>query len=413
MQKKEKKRICNKQYMQKMLSVYDAVLQKRSSTIYKGLIMPIRLFYQNARKAWIKRIVITIINAPVILRKMKKKYIFFGLRYKELLNGLPPGEILIIAKSKSEMIYAFKNRIAFITSHNITHYFLRAYFEGKTESLENEIAKFFKLFSSQQEICYLILTSDTKPADIFFSSLAYNFNGIFRVLCVQHGIFSDIEPDLYLAEGARTPFNILHNESQKEIASKHIKNSELLVMGVPWNIPCVMPECDREVILVGDGWGEYNYEYYLTTLDVFLTLSKLLTANKIGHVYRPHLEEKNVLPHGIFESIDNRPKEDLLSGTPKIFVGMVSTLLFEAFMGGHVVYAIDFNHIGGIKRLFDVDRSFAVTELPLLCSIIAEQNVVRKRTRDRNTLLPLSERFIKAICDIEDIIAKQRSVIKK
>lgn len=411
MQKKEKydyviNNICNK-----MLSDWDA-MQKKYASFYLGKLdkewmSQIQFFFQITKKAWIKRFFINIFNAPFFLKNINrkfinKKYIFVGLRYKELLNGLPRDEMLIIARSKSDMAYALKNKIAFIASQNITYYFLKAYFEGKTESLKNEMYKFFKLFSLQQAICYLILTSDSKPDDLFFSSLACHFNGMFRVLYVQHGVILNFIDDEFLVfQGERTLFNLLYDESQREIALKYIKNSELLVMGPPWNLPCVMPQGNREVILVGTDEGSPFY-------DIFQELSKLLKAANVNHTYRPHPADNNTLPDELLHCIDARTKEDLLSGKPKIFVGFVSTLLFEAYICGHTVYSIVYDkHFA--KCNFDVDGFFNVEELPVLCSTIVGQPVVRKRMRDQNTLLPLSERFMKAINDIEHLIAMKKN----
>jgi len=409
MRKEEKNAFAIKDICKKMIADYDAVL-KKYSLLYSGIfdtewLLQTRISFQAIRKAWLKRFVLNMFNVFVLLTKSRKcinkKYIFVGLRYKELLTGIPSNEILIIARGKSDMSYALKNNIPFIFSYSITYYFLRACLEGNQAKLENEMCKFFKLFSLQQKICYLILTSDTKPDEMFFLSLASQFSGIFRVLCVQHGIYNNFEKDKFLVvDGERTPFNLIYNESQREIMSRYIKNSELLIMGPPWNLPCVIPEGDRDVILVGTDEGSpYS--------DIFQQLSKLLKADKIDHTYRPHPADKNILPDDLLNAIDARSKEDLLSGKPKIFIGFISTLLFEAYMSGHTVYSIVIDK--QIARCsFDVDGYFSVKDLPVLCSTIAGQPVVKKLDRDQNFQLSLSERFMKAIGDIEYIISKRK-----
>ncbi|MBF0328711.1 MAG: hypothetical protein HQL10_06110 [Nitrospirae bacterium] len=390
-----------------MLNDYNAVMKKLDlfyiGKLNKGFMLQTQLYFENNKKFWIKRYFINIMNAFGIIMSKNKKFIFVGLRYKQLLNGLKSDEVLIIARSKSDVIYALRNRIAFILVHNIVYFFYKAYFENNTKSLESEMYRFYRLFSLQKEICYLILTSDTHPQDMFFSSLANQFNSVFRVLCIQHGMYADfvVNDDLVVRAGERTPFNVLYNETSKKYYSKYIKNSEFFIMGPPWDIPHVRDEGIRDVVLVGTDEGS-------PFSDIFQELSNLLKKNKINHTYRPHPSDTNVLPDGLLQCIDTRSKDDLLSGAPKIFIGFISTLLYEAYICGHTVFSIVY-HRHFAKTNFDVDAAFYAEELPFLCSTIARQTVVRKRYRNQDNLLPLSKRFINVINDIEFIVAKKQN----
>lgn len=403
-----KKNAQTTQLMQKMLHDYNAVIKKRALGIYKNILNGVRESFEAAKKTRFKRLIATQILGVLYPVKLKdKKYIFIGLRYKDLLSILPKNEIILICSSKSEILFAIQRGIAFISSVEISHHFQEAHFDHRTKSLELYIDKYYQLFEKINSHCYLILTSDTKPVDIFFSRIAYCFKDYLRVLCIQHGIFPDMDKNLYVAEGASVEFNILYAESQKQYASKYIKSSEFLVMGPPWNIQYVQEQGDREVILVGTGGGDSCPDEYKSSVEMFQLVSKILHSKNVVHAYRPHGTESVGFVNGLFESIDARSKDDLLSGVPKVFIGFNSTLMFEAYICGHTVYGIESNEMFS-RTTFPINASFSIENLNEMCERVAKNIVVNKKSEQIPTIPPLSERFHKMIRETEMKISNKQ-----
>lgn len=385
-----------------MLGAFHASITKRSEGAYKNILPSTYSLYLAAKKRNFKRKILTSLVSmlyPCSLRD--KKYIFIGLRYKDLLECLHKDDVFIVATSFFEVKYAIANKIAFIPSAEISHCFLQAYFEHQYNRLDRLIATYEKLLAEIETACWLILTSDTKPVDIFFSILSRLYTSKSRIMCLQHGIFPDVDPNIYVAEGESIPINILYDETQKVFASKYIKSSEFYVMGPFWNLPHVDEKGVLEVVLLGSGGGDSIPTLYEASIEIFKIFSNELKLRKVPHVYRPHPTELKSYINNIFDVIDFRSKLALLSGAPKLFIGFNSTLMYEAYLCGHSVYAIKPSLFS--CPTFDIDDFISMEAVQEFCLILERMSFLRKKIRSDGFSGCLSERFKSILKKIETL----------
>jgi len=199
----------------------------------------------------------------------------------------------------------------------------------------------------------IILTyEDTQQIGEFFVTLYRLFPKKILLVCVQHGYYVQTSSRV-IVDGDRSPVNFVIDGAQ--VACFNNRRSKFKEIGLPycsfWQTPSI-----REVVYVGCGDsgklpdGRDPLEqllFYFKDLD-----ESIQDATELLTVYRPHPSE---LDGGIrpgffrqfFDRYDRSKKEELLSGSRKIFIGAYSTLLYEAGVAGHVVIYVDpcINHI--------------------------------------------------------------------
>ena len=176
------------------------------------------------------------------------------------------------------------------------------------------------------------MIEDTLPVGSFFVKLG---NAINRpTILMQHGYITGSE---ILIDGKNCSYNILYSIDQaKFIQNQNAKSFEL---GPPFDIEN-NDNIINEVILVGTGGKGYIPKLYYKAMDVYLIIEKRLLSSGFCVLYRPHPNEDYLDYYSKFNKIDMSSVSACISGPRKIFIGYVSTLLFEAKTFGHGVVAI-------------------------------------------------------------------------
>ena len=89
-----------------------------------------------------------------------------------------------------------------------------------------------------------------------------------------------------------------------------------------------------EVILVSNGGADVDLKRSQLTNLILNKLSKKLEENLINYSIKLHPSDV-ILSYDAKEKIFLGTKNDVLSNNPKIFIGFVSSLLYEAHSIGH------------------------------------------------------------------------------
>jgi len=310
-----------------------------------------------------------------------KKFFVLGLRYKEILTSLSKAETLLIASSFREVLFSIFRGYDWIYLDQADDLLLRSFFEKDTNQLFSLFKKVIRLLNKSKGKKFILSTSDTQVLPTLFrwaSKLNKENN---HTVCLQHGVFLKEQP---FYEGNLSDFNLLFSSSQLNFAKNIFDQPDNLIeLGPPWNNLDIEESAACEVILVsGGGWGQVN-ELHLKTLDILIDVSRLLDKLKIDYSFRPHpfdiLEGENKN----FKRINSEPKEKVLSGNPKVFIGFTSSLLLDAYCCGHTV--IQINHeMQKDQLILESDFVILENELNLISQIIEDNVILKRRIRALN-----------------------------
>ena len=209
--------------------------------------------------------------------------------------------------------------------------------------------RWMALFGRQGDPCYLVMPHDTSPISLLLSRIAARCPNM-RSVCIQHGLFNAgyDQDDL---EGRNSMINLVYDEAQKQEMLRRLPLAIVEPMGFPSNLPkAATVDCrPARVILVGT--GETEQPALLTTaLQLFTRVAGVLEALDAPVEYRPHPAElRGGSQPETRLALNRQDKRDLLAGPRKLFVGFNSTLLYEAFLSGHVVVVLDHPLVPGYQ----------------------------------------------------------------
>jgi hypothetical protein len=266
----------------------------------------------------------------------KNIYIFDSLSNKNYFYLFPKNEVFIIG-SREEKKFAKEKGYRFIWSFPIQSSVRSKVYKNYNFFINLIFDKWKKKLLNKN--CIFFLREDTQPLGAFFSVLSKSLK-FSKTICIQHGFF----PRNYdqIPDGLNCDYNFLWNKSQQKLKALKLKNT--FVVGVPYTTRIILKK-KIPVIFVGNGEYLNNYKLYKKSLEIFFEIKNILKKEfNISSIYRPHpaeYEEKNniTLIKKMFKKIDNLSKLKRLNNSRSIFIGSISSLLYEAGAAGHhIVY---------------------------------------------------------------------------
>ena len=308
-----------------------------------------------------------------------RPFYFQSFRHQELIDLIPPEKVVIFG-GFDEKKRALKKKYDFFWVGGIVAAIILA---GENDTkiplrLQALICKW--RFKSKEK--FFFLYEDTLPVGVFFSLLGVSCRQ--SAICVHHGY--GIAKDILFLEGNLARYNFLYSIRQKEFITN---NSSCFELGPPFDIRRPVT-ASNEVILVGTGMKSLSPFFYEQTLQFYSEIKNQLCDSMWRVLYRPHPNE-NLEDYAQFSfELDTRSKVDCLSDYKKVFVGYISTLLYEGKVFGHG--AININDESMPELAYDTDRRIEVNEINSIRTFIEE--VHDKINRENIDILPpLKERF--------------------
>ena len=337
-------------------------------------------------KAWVSIIYFYFIKIPESL-----KYIFENYRRKEIIDTFKNDEVMIIG-GRPDHAEAKKRGYKYLWSGGIVAAIVIAAKKGKTAALRYQINILrTKLGRSRK---FIFVWEDTTPEGFFLANFANTFDH--TSIHLQHGTTA---AGVYkVINGDKCKYNILYALSQK----KELNNQSTIAyeLGPPFDIKPIKG-VSKQVVLVGSG---EEFELYFKSLDTFAAIEKKLKNVGWPVFYRPHYCENKADYEHRFSKIDRSNKIDLLSGELKIFIGINSTLLFEAQSFGHGVLIL--KDVKFPPYLFKPDITIEVDDINTIHHHInyVYENLINKAVEN---LAPLHSRFAAIFKDIQRIECNQ------
>jgi hypothetical protein len=266
--------------------------------------------------------------------------LFQGSRDRRYHKHFDPREVMIIG-SRADREYARANGFAFAWATPLEGAIRLATGRGVHFFLLHQLRSWARLLRAY-ECAGIFLYEDTQAIGAFFANMAPLAGPHVKVVCIQHGYFPRPLNDLPI-DGSVSQVNFVWDEKQVDVIGCSPQNA--FVIGPPvWETakPTALPD----IVLVGtgtyyDGTGDYD-----RTLAWYKSLLDLLPQGLQQRVwYRPHPNEL-VNPEiagrirALFPRLDVLPLAERLAGEVAVFVGSLSSVLFEAGYAGHIVVRV-------------------------------------------------------------------------
>lgn len=181
----------------------------------------------------------------------------------------------------------------------------------------------------------LFVFEDTVQTGI---SLSLILKDITPVVCIAHGTISRVSDNVDLvADGGMCAFNFVYDEHHAKVLQN--LGSTCFIMGLPYEIPTLSGWVEQ-IILIEQSTPDMPEEYDVC-MPTMVTLYKLLKQAGYDVTYRSRPGVDVSTLQNKFDSIHAGNKMDLLAKSRKVFVGISSTLLYEAAACGHVTVGLD------------------------------------------------------------------------
>lgn len=296
-----------------------------------------RMVNSDGWKTQISRILAFIpVNA---LRVRRKRYIFFSARHARLISRFGSQEAAIVGGPK-DFAQARRMGLQFSFSGDLLAASSSILFGKRGIPSSWIVDRWIRFFSRQHDPCYLVVPSDTLPISLLLVKIADQCKNV-RTVCVQHGLFNSGFA-LGDIEGRNSSINLVYCDSQRREMERRLPGALVEVMGFPAEFPIRASQASPldHAILVGTGTYE-DLTTYMISLTIFHRVRSVLERAGFRVEYRPHPSEKDRAPALEDWTIDRQPTESLLSGPRKVFIGFISTLLYEAHLAGHRVIILN------------------------------------------------------------------------
>lgn len=333
-------------------------------------------------KAWIGVLYLYLLKIPISV-----KYFFETYRHNEIIETFDPKEIMIMGGLNIQG-QARMRKNNFLWTGGIVAAIIIAAKKNKPEALVFQIKILAKKLSKSK--FYFLLYEDTTPEGFFFANFGNTY--YHPTIHIQHGTTA---ASVYkVINGDKSKYNILYSILQKEVLNN--QNTIAFELGPPFDIVPIA-EVSKEIVLVGSG---EEFEPYFKSLEIYAFLEMKLKKAGWDVYYRPHYCENKSDYINKFSKIEMCPKNELLSNSLKIFIGINSTLLFEAQSFGHCIITLKDPLFP--LYLFESDFQIEVSRIEEIDYYIgvAYKNLLNKEV---NKPLRLKERFTPILKKIEEL----------
>jgi hypothetical protein len=364
---------------------------------YKKLINTYKLHYTNSIKEFetsFKINLFTYLKAWVGLFyylfynfQNQRIYFFESLRNHEIINLFDSKQITILGGNNDRYV-ATKRKYGFMWTSPIYSAIILA--GSNKTSIPIKLTTLILKYKFNKQKIKFFLYEDTLPIGIFFSLFGKYFNK--QTICIQHGFGTSKE---ILFDGSLCKHNLLYSITQKRFIKTSTKFYEL---GLPFDINLPV-EKSNEVILIGTGWKGLDPEFYEKSLIYYNQLKQIFKKSNYKVFYRPHPNESEIDYQFYNFKIDKKSKIECLSNTQKIFIGYISTLLYEAKVSNHLVINILDNKMNPLAFETDLSLNPLYTE-DILYDI---NNLYENKKINYYQMDSLKSRFFKIFDQIENI----------
>jgi len=342
-------------------------------------------------------------------------FIFQGLRNKDYISLFRPESVVIVG-SHLERAYSTSHGYRFCASYPIESAIHAKIFIGFNLPIILQVKYWLGALSNKKRIVFF-LYEDTQPLGVFFVHLGRILRPEAISVCIQHGMFYSMKYPIRV-DGELSDVNFVWDYNQVKIIN--CNKSKAFEIGLPY-VANAVPTNNLKIVFIGTGNMNIGNNNYENTINVYHKIYKILKNNiNLKFSYRPHpnewIEEDTILAlRNNFPHIDNSDKRCLLNGPRTIFIGTISSIMYEAGIAGHLVVRLIIDEEQTCE--VDCDFSFNSLEINNLIEWITKKNhnqyskIPKNLNINNNNILSPRKRFVKALYSAKIIKEKSSFLI--
>jgi hypothetical protein len=337
-----------------------------------------RIEYMHGFKCLVQTLIGLVISPR--LGNTKDVYIFEGLRNKKYMQAFDSSSVVIIG-SHLEKKYADAHGYGFCWSFPIVSSIQTNISRRWNFPAIRQLVRWTIKLSRFQRVIFF-LYEDTQPLGLFFVHVGRLFaNKKITSVCIQHGYYAKTSYPIR-NEGGLSDVNFVWDLNQIDLIGAN--KEKTYEIGLPY-IASAKQSNVLNIILVGNGMVGDGTDFFHRSLSAYLHVCNLRDhLPNISFFYRPHpieLANEKTLCYlrSKFTLIDQKDKVELLNGQKSIFIGSISTLLYEAGIAGHLIVHLNLGDgIPAFKFDFEFNENEAGKLLEWVLSIRDNINVPNK-----------------------------------
>jgi hypothetical protein len=331
-------------------------------------------------------------------------------RYFELFNK----KNLVIIGSWDEKRYAKNHGYNFTWSFPIESAIQVALARNFYILLFLKIYQWSKIFTKFKKVTFFNY-EDTQPIGTFLASVgnSKSIHSHVQSICIQHGYFvksrNDFKKNRY--DGLISDVNFVIDEAQASLMN--LQHGTYKVIGLPYDAQAA-PKNALDILLVGTGSSNSGTSHFDDALNVFREIQeKLSSISNCNIWYRPHPDElirPNIMSRveSTFKNIDRLPLIERMNRPQSIFVGVLSSLLYEARVAGHLVAEIEI--YSELETIFPKHFTFQASSIDSFvhwATHITEESSLKSAQIHSKNQYGYLRRFQTALQDINFFIDKE------
>lgn len=379
-----------------------------NQTVYKDFSLRVEQSLHAAlRYLWIQKILYKLLPS----KSKNKKYLFYSLKYQELIKTLPKEDVLLLGGGKSAWLFSIKTKTPILFIYSFFDALLPLFKSDKHSEIElaksvNSLSQLLKSTGAE----YLIVETDSLPQHRLLIMAARKAS--IQSICILHGV-SSYACVGSLSDGQFADYMLVYDDYQKNVLTHAgINPNKLFILGYYNSLPFLNPKkhYDRKTIcILGQPWIHYDNTIFKRYEKIIEWLIKTLSTAGLNIIYKPHPGENDyAFIHKLSEEI-NIFSDDLASCFQHydVFISFASTAILEATLHAKLAIQIydgqlydDRLEDAGYCRTITVGDTKALIEniknsLPLFNSPIIQYSQK-----------PISERFKQTLALIHDTVNK-------
>lgn len=320
-------------------------------------------------------------------------YVFDTASNKHIINSLESDDVLVIVYTFKDIIFCFRNNIAFVSGRNflecVKGIMNNSDFTRIEKALDQEINETFSMISFK----LLFVNNTSWPKERALINLCTMRNK--RSICIQHGVFFRVQEPHEL-DGFDSDYFLSYDEYQTEIMIMNGRSpSSVFPIGfIPskskFEIRSPEPDKEKRVVAwLGQPFLLYSDEYHVEYIRLFNDFRKKCLLDGYNLVYFPHPREIGL---GYLSDIKNVSLNNYKRDIDKyeIFASINSTSLVDCSILGKTTIQVYTDNIPS-----DDMSKMGVSEIYLLTKNI-------KDYKNANTMGSFSKsKFLEALNEIE------------
>lgn len=361
----------------------------------------------SLRYLWIQKIFYKFLFPKIV----NKKYLFYGLKYQDLIQKLPQ-EVLLLGGGKTLWNFSRRTKIPALFVYPFFKTLLPFFNDESLPDtpLIKDVDRLSSLLMSTGGK-YLIIETDSLPPQRLLILAARKAS--IKSICILHGV-STYSCVGSLSDGQFADYMLVYDDYQKDVLiHAGINPKKLFILGYYTSLPnhnSVLKYNRQTICILGQPWIHYDVAIFKRYQENLLWIIDVLTREGLSIVYKPHPGEYDYqFIHDFSKAIKiNTDNITSCLESYDVFISFASTAILEATLHAKIAIQIYDGNMYD-DRFEDALYSYTVNsgDSEALCNHIHNSLPLSTSPIIHYSQLPINERFVQTLNIIKSTNSSQ------